>query len=50
MSLQSTMYSLMNSTQISSLLCRGRLAVSEVEKQTKYLMGQEAFDDETLFS
>lgn len=32
--LQSTMYSLMNSTQISSLLCRWRLAVSEVWNKT----------------
>lgn len=34
MLLQSTMYSLMNSTQIWSLLCRWRLAVSEVENKT----------------
>lgn len=44
------MYSLMNSTQISSLLCRWRLAVSKMEKQNKHLMGQETFDDEILVS
>lgn len=38
----STLYSLMNSAPISSTLCSLRLAVSEVGKQNKYLVGQQS--------